>query len=94
MLSALNYSPDPNKASLLIWHEFVRRVTYHVPKVTKLHEQKLLPSLQALILHGKRANCVAISASLFTSPFLQCFEQFEWQKTGESKRTHFFICDI
>ena len=84
MLSSLNYSPDLNKASLSIWHEFIRRVTYHVPKVTKLHEQKVLPSLQALILHSKRANYVlklAISATLFISPFLQCFEQFGWHKT-------------
>ena len=86
MLSCLNYSPDLNKAPLFIWHEFIRRVTYHIPKITKLHEQKVLPSLQALILHSKRANYLlklVISATLVTSPFLQCFEQFGWHKTDE-----------
>ena len=86
MLSTLNYSPDFNESSPLSWHEFVRRVTYHIPKVTEVHEQKLLTSLQAVILHSKRANYVfklAISATLFTSPFLQCFEQFGWHKTAE-----------
>ena len=86
MLSGLNYSPDFKKTPLLIWHEFIRRVTYHIPKVTKQHELKLLPSLQALILHSKRSNYVlklVISTTLFTSPFLQCFEQFGWHKIDD-----------
>lgn len=46
----------------------------------------MLASLQALILHSKRANYVlklAISATLITTPFLQCFEQFGRHKTDE-----------
>lgn len=63
------------------WHEFIRRITYHIPKVTKLHEYKLLPKYQALVLHCKRANYVLIlvlSAPWTHSPFLPCFEQFGW----------------
>lgn len=51
--------------------------------MTKLHEQKLIPSLQALILQANYVIKLALSSSLITSPFLQCFEQFGWHKTGD-----------
>ena len=53
MLSVINYSPKHHK-----WLEFIRRVGYKFSKVTKLHESKLIPSLQQLILHSKRANYI------------------------------------
>ena len=70
-----------NKSELAVWHDLVRRVTYHIPAVTKFHEYKLLPSYNVLISHCKRANHVmklALSAPLSTSPFLTCFTQFGW----------------
>lgn len=66
----------------LKWLQFIRRVYYHVPKVTKVHEFKLIPSLQPLILHSQRANYILkllLSVPLFVSPFLNCYEQFGWQ---------------
>ena len=53
MVSALNYASP--SSTTVTWHEFIRRVAYHVPKVTKYHEHKLLPSYQALVLHCSRA---------------------------------------
>ena len=35
MLSALNFTSS-SRSQLLTWHEFIRRVTYHIPEVTKL----------------------------------------------------------
>lgn len=82
MLAAVQYTPS-SRTSLSMWHEFLRRVTYHIPKVTKYHEHKLLPSYQALVLHCKRANYVlklTMSSPWSHSPFLACFEQFGWHK--------------
>ena len=82
MFSALHYTPSTG-TDLSSWHGFIRRVTYHVPKVTKYHEFKLLPSYQALTLHCKRANYVlklTLSAPWASSPFLACFEQFGWHR--------------
>ena len=87
MLSSINYKPESKQAPLTTWHEFIRRVTYHVPKVTKQHELKLLPPLQALLLHSKMANYVlklAVSVTILSSPFLHCFEQFGWHTSNES----------
>ena len=81
MLSSVNYTPDTKRPPLATWHEFIHRVTYHVPKVTKQHELKVIPSFQALILHSKRANYVlklAVTVTILSSPFLHCFEQFGW----------------
>ena len=72
MLSALNYSPS-RRSKFSTWHEFIRRVTFHVPKVTKTHEFRVLPSYHALLLHCKRATYVlklALSSPLRQSPFL------------------------
>ena len=58
-----------------------------MPKVTKYHEQKVLPSLHALVLHCKRANYVlklTLSAPWAVSPFLPCFEQFGWHNQENS----------
>ncbi len=85
MLSSLHYTPC--SMQLPAWHEFIRRVTYHVPKVTKFHEHKLVPSYQALLLHCKRANYVlklALSAPWTHSPFLPCFEQFGWHVDNDT----------
>lgn len=80
MLSAVQYKASTStQLPLLKWHEFIRKVTYHVPKVTKSHELKLLPSFQALHLHSKRANYVlklVLSTPWIHSPFLNCFTQF------------------
>ena len=54
-----------------------------MPKVTKFHEYKLIPSYQALTLHCKRADYVLkliMSTPWYQSPFLPCFEQFDWHK--------------
>ena len=48
MHSAVNFLPSIGKSNLAVWHDFVQRVTYYVPTVTKYHEYKLLPSYQAL----------------------------------------------
>ena len=82
MLSALNYSPDSRQAPLTRRHEFIHRVTYHIHKVTKQHEQKVLPSLQVLI-----GVCAQASATLPTSPFLHCFEQFGCHTVDGSVQT-------
>ncbi len=53
--------------------------------VTKLHELKLIPSSQALVLHCKRANYILklnLSIPLTQSPFLLCYEQFDWHTTN------------
>ena len=76
-----------NQAPLNTWQRFIRRVTYHVPEVTKQHEQKVIPSIQALICHSGRANYVlklAVSASILYSPFLHYFEQFGWHRSEGS----------
>lgn len=83
MLSAINFSTTLH-TSLFKWHEFIRKVGYHTPRVTKLHEFKLIPSLRALFLHCMRANYIiklSLSVPLFRSPFLPCFEQFGWNTT-------------
>ena len=80
MLSALNFTPS-SRSQLSTWHEFIRRVTYHMPKVTKTHEFKVLPSYRALLHHCKRATYIVkliLSSSLRQSPFLLCYEQFGW----------------
>ena len=80
MFSALNFTPS-SRSQLSKWHEFIRRVTYHIPKVTKTHESKVLPSYRALLLHCKRATYIlklTLSSPLRQSPFLLCFEQFGW----------------
>ena len=40
------------RTPLYKWHDFIRKVCYHMPKVSKVHELKLLPSIKALILHS------------------------------------------
>ena len=85
MLTALNYTPT-SSSQLQTWHQFIRRVTYHVPKVTKYHEHKLLPTYQALVLHCKRADYVlklTMSAPWMVSPFLPCYQQFGWHMDRE-----------
>ena len=52
--------------------------------MTKLHELKLISSSQALVLHCKRANYIlklSLSIPLTQSPFLPCYEQFDWHTT-------------
>ena len=44
MLSAISYSPD-NLTTVFKWHNFIWKVGYHIPKVTKQHEMKLIPSV-------------------------------------------------
>ena len=75
MLSSVNYTPDTKRTPLATWHEFIHRVTYHVPKVTKQHELKVIPSFQALIFYSKRANyvlklAVSITYKLCVHPFV------------------------
>ena len=90
MLTALNFCPS-SRSPLLTWHEFIRRVTYHVPKVTKTHESKVLPSYSALLLHCRRATYIvklSLGSPLLQSPFLFCFEQFGWHiKDGNTQIT-------
>ena len=85
MLSSLHFTP--HQSTDATWHEFIRRVTcYHVPKVTKFHEHKLLPSYCALSLHCKRASYVlklTMSTPWILSPFLFCHEQFGWHEDHE-----------
>ena len=81
MLSALNFTPS-SRSQLSMWHELIRRVTYHIPKVTKTHEFKVLPSYRALLLHCRRATYIlklTLSSPMRQSPFL-CYEQFGWHK--------------
>ena len=82
MLSSLHFTtPTTANSDLALWDDFIRRVTYHVPTVSKYHEHKLLPSYQALVLHAQRANYVlklALSTPWTMSPFLPCFLQFGW----------------
>ena len=83
MLSAINFSSTLH-TPLLRWHDFIRKSGYHIPKVSKLHEMKLIPSSRALVLHCKRANYVlklSLSVPFTQSPFLLCYEQFGWHKT-------------
>ena len=85
MLLAINYS-SKLQTPLLRWHEFIHKVGYHVPKVTKVHEYKLIPSSRALVLQCLRANYIiklSLSVPLRVSPFLPCFEQFEWHCTTD-----------
>ena len=52
--------------------------------MTKLHELKLISSSQTLVLHCKRANYIlklSLSIPLTQSPFLPCYEQFDWHTT-------------
>ena len=45
---------------------------------------KLISSSQALVLHCKRANYIlklSLSIPLTQSPFLPCYEQFDWHTT-------------
>ena len=86
MLSTIHFQPSTTMSELALWHEFMRRVTYHIPTVTKYHEYKLVPSYQTLVLHCKRANYVMklfLSAPLTVSPFLPCFTQFGWHVKSE-----------
>ena len=62
MLSSLHFTtPTTASSDLALWHDFIRRVTYHVPTVSKYHEHKLLPSYQALVLHAQRGPCLHFS---------------------------------
>ena len=86
MLSAINFSTLLH-TPLLKWHELIRKVGYHIPKVTKVHEFKLIPSSRALVLHCKRANYIlklSLSIPLLQSPLLLCYEQFGWYTTDGS----------
>ena len=83
ILSAIDFSTTLH-TPLFKWHDFIRKIGYHIPKVTKLHELKLIPSSRALILHCKRANYIlklSLSIPLTQSPFLLCYEQFGWHTT-------------
>ena len=82
LLSSINFSTKMH-TPLYKWHDFVRKVCYHVPKVSKLHELNLIPSIRALVLHSMRANYIiklSLSVPYFQSPFLPCFEQFGWER--------------
>ena len=72
MLSAINFCTSLH-TPVLKWHEFIREVGYHVPKVTKVHEFKLILSSRALLLHCKRANYILklnTSTSVSFTPLL------------------------
>ena len=90
LFSALNFGPS-SRSPLSTWHEFIRRLTYHIPKVTKTHEFKVLSSYSALLLHCRRATYIVkltLSSPLLQSPFLFCFEQFGWHnKDGNTQIT-------
>ena len=70
ILSAINFSTTLH-TPFLKWHDLIRKIGYHIPEVTKLHELKLIPSSRALILRCKRANYIlklSLSIPLSQSP--------------------------
>ena len=40
------------------WHTFIRKATFHLNKVGRDYEAKVMPSWDALVLHCKRTNYV------------------------------------
>lgn len=59
LLLHLGYSPSVNSISTLKeWHDFVRRITFHLSNATKDFEACLLPSYSALCKHALRATYV------------------------------------
>ena len=87
MFRTLDYPETHKITSILDWHAFIRKLTFHKGKVTKFHEAKVLPSLNALIQHCHRANYVL--KLVYSSPRSECqelnqFEKYGWKQTGTS----------
>ena len=87
MFRTLDYPITHKITSIVDWHAFIRKLTFHKGRVTKFHEAKVIPSLNALIQHYHRANYVL--KLVYSSPGTECkelqhFEKYGWQQTGPS----------
>ncbi len=87
MFRILGYTQSHKISSLVDWHAFIRKVTFHDGKVTRFHEAKLIPSWSALIQHCNRGNYVL--KLVYSSPVSQCTElrrynHYGWQQTEQS----------
>ncbi len=85
MIRTLGYTETHKITSLVDWHEFMRKLTFHEGKVTRFHEAKIIPSWNALIQHCRRATYVL--KLVYSSPRSDCkdllhHEQYGWQESG------------
>ena len=85
LLSWVGCPPQHHIRSLKDWHSFLQKTTFHANKVTQYHEQKLLPSWEALTNHCKRATYVmklVFSVSDNQCPILSMFATYGWKSSS------------
>ena len=68
------------------WHNFIRKTTFHLNKVGKDYEAKVMPSWDALVLHCNRTNYVLNtihSAKTTKCPTINKYKEYGWTQTND-----------